>query len=82
MTDFAESGHLALVGAPQSGKSTLLRTMMLSAMLTHTPDEAQFLCLDLGGARSSPSSVPHTSVAWPAGTICRRRDESWPRHSS
>ncbi|MFC4033944.1 type VII secretion protein EccCa [Streptomyces polygonati] len=60
--NFAESGHLALVGAPQSGKSTLLRTLMLSAMLTHTPDEAQFLCLDLGGGTLQPfERAPHVS---------------------
>ncbi|OON71824.1 type VII secretion protein EccCa [Streptomyces tsukubensis] len=62
ITNFAESGHLALVGAPQSGKSTLLRTLMLSAMLTHTPDEAQFLCLDFGGGTMQPfERAPHVS---------------------
>ncbi|MYS19082.1 DNA segregation ATPase FtsK/SpoIIIE, S-DNA-T family [Streptomyces sp. DvalAA-14] len=60
--DFAEAGHLALVGAPQSGKSTLLRTLIMSAMLTHTPDEAQFLCLDLGGGTLQPfERAPHVS---------------------
>ncbi|KOG90402.1 hypothetical protein ADK38_08995, partial [Streptomyces varsoviensis] len=29
-------GHLAVAGAPQSGKSTTLRTLMLSLALTHT----------------------------------------------
>jgi S-DNA-T family DNA segregation ATPase FtsK/SpoIIIE len=61
--DFAhEHGHLALVGAPQSGKSTFLRTLMLSAMLTHTPDEVQFLCLDFGGGSLQPfERAPHVS---------------------
>src|SRR5206468_8319403 len=50
VVDFAKNhGNLAVVGAPQSGKSTLLRTAVLSAMLTHTPDEAQFYCVDYGG---------------------------------
>ncbi|MGW8378538.1 type VII secretion protein EccCa [Streptomyces sp. ODS28] len=44
-----KQGHVALVGAPQSGKSTFLRTAMLSAMLTHTPDELQFYAVDMGG---------------------------------
>lgn len=62
IANFAESGHLALVGAPQSGKSTLLRTLMLAAMLTHTPDEAQFLCLDFGGGTLQPfERAPHVS---------------------
>jgi S-DNA-T family DNA segregation ATPase FtsK/SpoIIIE len=54
--------HLALVGAPQSGKSTLLRAAMLSAMLTHTPDEIQFSCLDYGGGSlRSLADAPHVS---------------------
>lgn len=63
-------GHLALVGAPQSGKSTFLRTAMLSAMLTHTPDELQFYGIDMGGGSlHGLSEAPH--VAGIAG----RRDE-------
>ncbi|MFJ3639694.1 type VII secretion protein EccCa [Streptomyces sp. NPDC090108] len=62
ITDFVQAGHLMVVGAPQSGKSTLLRTLMLSAMLTHTPDEAQFLCLDFGGGSLLPfRTAPHVS---------------------
>jgi len=59
--DFARGhGHLALVGAPQSGKSAFLRALMLSAMLTHTPDEAQFLGLDFGGGTLAPfERAPH-----------------------
>ena len=50
VVDFGQKHpHLALVGAPQSGKSTFIRTLMLSAMLTHTPDEIQFACVDFGG---------------------------------
>ena len=60
--DFEKDGHLAVVGAPQSGKSTLLRTLMLSAMLTHTPEEAQFVCLDFGGGSLLPfAHAPHVS---------------------
>ncbi|MFD3582543.1 type VII secretion protein EccCa [Streptomyces sp. NPDC058683] len=60
--DFAKAGHLAVVGAPQSGKSTFLRTLMLSTMLTHTPAEAQFLCLDFGGGSLQPfERAPHVS---------------------
>jgi DNA segregation ATPase FtsK/SpoIIIE, S-DNA-T family len=62
-------GHLALVGAPQSGKSTFLRTILSSAMLTHTPDELQFYCIDQGGGTlHSMEAAPH--VAGVAG----RRD--------
>jgi DNA segregation ATPase FtsK/SpoIIIE, S-DNA-T family len=63
MPDFAkEHGHLALVGAPQSGKSTFLRSLMLSGMITHTPDQMQFICLDFGGGQLLPfEKAPHVS---------------------
>jgi ESX secretion system protein EccC len=63
MHDFAhEHGHLALIGAPQTGKSTFLRTLMMSAMLTHTPEEVQFICLDFGGGTLAPfERAPHVS---------------------
>ncbi|MCO6005331.1 type VII secretion protein EccCa [Actinoallomurus purpureus] len=55
-------GHLALVGAPQAGKSTLLRTTLLAAMLTHTPEELRFYCVDHGGgALLSLQDAPHVS---------------------
>lgn len=42
-------GNIGIGGAPQTGKSTLLQTLMLSASVTHTPREVQFYCIDLGG---------------------------------
>jgi S-DNA-T family DNA segregation ATPase FtsK/SpoIIIE len=64
-------GHIALVGAPQSGKSTFLRTAMLSAMLTHTPDELQFYAIDMGGGSlHGLGDAPHVS-----GVAGRRDDE-------
>ncbi|MDO3703674.1 type VII secretion protein EccCa [Micromonospora sp. C28SCA-DRY-2] len=43
------AGHVAVVGAPQSGKSTALRTLICALALTHTPAEVQVYCLDFGG---------------------------------
>lgn len=45
----AAGGNIAIGGAPQTGKSTFLQTMMLSAAATHTPRQVQFYCIDLGG---------------------------------
>jgi S-DNA-T family DNA segregation ATPase FtsK/SpoIIIE len=50
MLDFTGGlGHLAIAGAPRSGKSTLLATLVAAFALTHRPDSAQFYCVDLGG---------------------------------
>ena len=58
-------GHAAVVGGPQSGKSTVLRTLITSMSLTHTPAEVQFYCLDFGGGTlAAMGQLPHVgSVA-------------------
>ncbi|MFE1933798.1 type VII secretion protein EccCa [Streptomyces sp. NPDC059474] len=43
------AGHMLIVGGPRSGKSTLLRTLISTFALTHTPYEVQFYGLDFGG---------------------------------
>src|SRR5690606_5858623 len=54
------AGHGAVVGGPQSGKSTMLRTLIMSMALTHTPEEAQFYCIDLGGGTlAALEGLPH-----------------------
>ncbi|GAA2817097.1 type VII secretion protein EccCa [Streptomyces showdoensis] len=54
------AGHMMVVGGPQSGKSTLMRTLVSSFALTHTPAEVQFYCLDFGGGgMSSLADLPH-----------------------
>ncbi|OBF86674.1 type VII secretion protein EccC [Mycobacterium sp. 852002-51163_SCH5372311] len=53
-------GNVAVVGGPQSGKSTTLRTLIMSAAATHTPEQVQFFCLDFGGGTlSSLANLPH-----------------------
>ncbi|WP_407916403.1 type VII secretion protein EccCa [Kitasatospora sp. NE20-6] len=53
-------GHVGIAGAPQSGKSNLLRALILSLALTHTPAEVQFYCLDFGGGTlSALRALPH-----------------------
>ncbi|WP_406251314.1 type VII secretion protein EccCa [Streptomyces cyaneofuscatus] len=53
-------GHAAVIGGPQSGKTTLLRSLVLSLALTHTPREVGVYGLDLvGGGLQALSGLPH-----------------------
>ncbi len=55
-------GHIAVVGGPRSGKSSLLRTVVASVTLTTTPQEAQFYILDFGGGTFAPMvNAPHVA---------------------
>ncbi|MBG7699437.1 type VII secretion protein EccCa [Streptomyces sp. MC1] len=54
------AGHMQIIGGPQSGKSTLLRSIIASFALTHTPWEVQFYGLDFGGGgMASVAGLPH-----------------------
>ncbi|MFE1555900.1 type VII secretion protein EccCa [Streptomyces sp. NPDC058734] len=83
------AGHMLVVGGPQSGKSTLMRTLVCAFALTHTPREVQFYGLDFGGgALSSVADLPHVggiasrldpervrrTVAEVAGILARREE--------
>ncbi|MEU1498754.1 type VII secretion protein EccCa [Streptomyces sp. NPDC005732] len=53
-------GHTAVIGGPQSGKTTLLRTLAFSLALTHTPYDVAVYGLDLvGGGLSALTGLPH-----------------------
>jgi len=71
----AAAGHVAVVGGPQSGKSTALRTLICGAALTHSPEEVQFYCIDFGGGTlTALADLPHVgSVATKAQTDRIRR---------
>ncbi|WP_030160092.1 type VII secretion protein EccC [Streptomyces sp. NRRL S-244] len=65
-------GHAAVIGGPQSGKTTLLRTLVLSLALTHTPQEVGVYGLDLvGGGLQALAGLPH--VGGIAGRADRER---------
>ncbi|NIJ12709.1 S-DNA-T family DNA segregation ATPase FtsK/SpoIIIE [Saccharomonospora amisosensis] len=64
------AGHGVVIGGPQSGKSTMLRTLVMSMALTHTPQEAQFYCIDLGGGTlAGLNGLPHV------GMVATRREQ-------
>lgn len=54
------TGHLAIVGAPGSGKTMLLRTLLLHLALTHSPEDLWCYVIDAGGQGLSPlAKLPH-----------------------
>ncbi|QFG26978.1 type VII secretion protein EccCa [Actinomadura sp. WMMB 499] len=56
----AAAGHVGIAGAPQTGKSTLLRSLIVSLALLHSPEEVQFYCLDFGGGTlGGLAGLPH-----------------------
>ncbi len=68
-------GHLAVVGAPRSGKSTLLATIAAALALTHAPDAVQLYCIDLGGGLLRQlAGLPHV------GAVCGPHERDRARH--
>jgi S-DNA-T family DNA segregation ATPase FtsK/SpoIIIE len=63
------AGHLAVVGAPRTGKSTLLCALAAALAATHPPDEAQVYAVDLGGGLLHRlGDLPHV------GAVCGPRE--------
>ncbi|GAB2522406.1 type VII secretion protein EccCa [Nocardiopsis aegyptia] len=53
-------GNIGIAGGPQSGKSTMLVTLVCALALTNTPDQVQFYGLDFGGgALQALTGLPH-----------------------
>ncbi|MBF6351341.1 type VII secretion protein EccCa [Nocardia flavorosea] len=69
----AAGGHVAVVGGPQSGKSTALQTLVTAAALTHTPEQVQFYCIDFTGGLSALRNMPHVGAVASARDVDRIR---------
>jgi S-DNA-T family DNA segregation ATPase FtsK/SpoIIIE len=53
-------GHVAIIGAPQTGRSTFLRTLAAAIALSHTPRQVSIYGMDLtGGGLARIEDFPH-----------------------
>ncbi len=90
----AAAGNVGVAGAPRTGKSTFLQTLVMSAAASHSPRDVQFYCLDLGGGglayfghlphvggvagRSEPDRVRRLIAEMQA--VMRQRESSFNEH--
>lgn len=59
----AGSGHVAICGAPQTGKSNALRSLVLSLAATHHTDHLRVYVLDLAGTElAALAALPHVAA--------------------
>jgi len=56
-------GHLALVGSPGSGVSSVLRTLLSEVARCTSPDDVQLYVVDFGGSALEPvADLPHCAA--------------------
>lgn len=58
-----EAGFVAVVGAPRSGRSTLLSTLAVGLASGWSPTRVQLFLVDPTGALGAVASLPHVAVA-------------------
>ncbi len=63
------AGNVVVVGGPRSGKSTMLRSLMMSMAMSHTAEQVQFYCL----ARSTAPPQVEGLRGPAAATLCNMR---------
>lgn len=57
--DLSRQGSYCISGLGVSGKTTLLRTMLLGLALTHAPDQIRFAIVDMGNTLGDFANLPH-----------------------
>lgn len=71
-TDVENGGHLLVVGAPRSGRSTVLRAIAGSVGATLSPRDVHLYGLDFGGAAlRGLADLPHTGAVVDRGDLDR-----------
>lgn len=59
MMDLARQGSYCISGLGVSGKTTLLRSMLLGLAQTHAPDQVRFAIVDMGNTLGDFGGLPH-----------------------
>lgn len=58
--NLGKEGHLAIFGAPGTGKTTAIQTLAISLALAHAPDDLHLYLLDFGGRLLTQlADLPH-----------------------
>ena len=66
------AGPVAIVGAPRSGRTTLVTTLLSALALRRSPSELRLYLLDPGRALGALSGVPHVRVSATDPDLLRR----------
>jgi DNA segregation ATPase FtsK/SpoIIIE, S-DNA-T family len=69
--DIAGGGHLLVAGAPQSGRTSLLRTLAASLITQVHADDAHLYVFDGGGGLAALSMLPHCGAVVTPGETDR-----------
>lgn len=69
--DLVRSGTLLVIGAPRSGRSTALRTIVAGLVRVATPDDVHVHLLDPGGSLQDLAGLPHVGVVTGASDVER-----------
>lgn len=63
LLDPAKDGHTVIYGVPAAGKTTMLKTFVMSAAMSRRPDEAWVYIMDFGGWNLSVlKELPHVGA--------------------